>query len=366
MKNAADILIDAREFVPGRMTGIGRMLSGLVDALAESPLIQKIVLALPEENAVPVHLKDSERMSWIKIPGHFLKSEWALSELTKKGFDAFISPYPKLPLFGAYCSSVHTVHDVLDLTNPLYKRRLKTFFDRYRLRQALHRADLTWYDSRWSMKETEKLVGVVGRNPRVRPLGIDVRFSSTFNDLDLKALDKYGLKEKGYILVVGNGLPHKNLGLLLGISEHVSRKFVFVGVSEQNRSYWEKRYPLNQARWIEHVADEEMPALLRHAFCLSQPSLAEGYGYPPLEAMSCGTPAVVSDIEVLVETTDGNALIGGTHDGQSWIGAFERIENEDVFHKQVKNGRQWIENLKGRSGWRGHVADIEEIIGSHP
>ena len=360
------ILVDAREWNPGRMTGIGRMLAGCVAALSESPLIQKIVLAIPDENAVPAHMRENERISWIKIPGSFLKSEWALSELTKKGFDAFISPYPKLPFFGAYCPSVHTVHDVLDLTNPLYKRRLKTFFDKYRLRQALHRADLTWYDSRWSMNETEKLAGVVGRNPRVRPLGIDERFSETFHDSDLGVLEKYSLKTRGYILVVGNGLPHKNLGLLLGISKHVSRKFVFVGVSAQNRSYWEKRYPLNQARWIEHVADEEMPALQRHAFCLSQPSLAEGYGYPPLEAMSCGTPSVVSNIEVLVETTGGNALIGGTHDGQSWIEAFKRLENEDVFQKQVEKGRQWIENLKGRSGWRGHVADIEELIGRYP
>lgn len=365
MNAKKSILIDTREWNSGRMTGIGRMLAGCVAALAESPLIQKIVLALADEDAVPARLKDGEHIAGIKIPRSFLKSEWALSELTKKGFDAFISPYPKLPLFGVHCPSVHTIHDVLDLTDPLYRKRLKTFFDKYRLKKALRRADLTWFDSRWSMKETEGLARAVGRNPSVRHLGVDDRFSETFQDLDLKVLEKYDLKTRGYILVIGNGLPHKNLGLLLGISDRVSRKFIFVGVSKHNQNYWEKRHPTNRAEWIEHVDDTEMPALLRHAFCLSQPSLAEGYGYPPLEAMACGTPAVVSNIEVLVETTGGNALVGEPHDGQSWIEAYQRIENADVYHAQVQKGLQWIMKLKGRNGWALHVADIEELLGRH-
>jgi glycosyltransferase involved in cell wall biosynthesis len=178
-------------------------------------------------------------------------------------------------------------------------------------------------------------------------------------------LEKYGLEAGGYILIIGNGLPHKNLGLLLGISERLSRKLVFIGVSKHNRSYWERLYPTSQAEWIEQVDDAELPPLLRHAFCLSQPSLAEGYGYPPLEAMACGTPAVVSNIEVLVETTGGNALVGELHDGQSWIEAYQRIENADVYHVQVQKGLQWIMNLKGRSGWMHHVADIEELLGRH-
>lgn len=362
---AKGILVDAREWIPDRMTGIGRMLAGCIDALAASPLQPALTLAVTDEEAIPERLRDRKGITYIKLPGTFLKSERALSGLTREGFAAFISPYPKLPLFGVHCPPVHTIHDVLDLTEPLYRNRLKTLFDRYRLQRALGRADLTWYDSLWSMEETERLTGTVGKNARIRHLSVDDRFSAACQDRDSEVLGKYGLQVKGYILVVGNGLPHKNLGLLLGITDKIPHRLLFVGVSQQNQGYWQMRYPTNRATWFSQVAEEEMPALLRHAFCLAQPSLAEGYGYPPLEAMACGTPAVVSQIDVLVETTGGRALVADSRDGQSWLEAFERLKKADLYRQQSEKGQHWTVNLKGRNGWRGHVVDIIELIENH-
>lgn len=338
------------------------MLAGCVDALTASPLHPAFTLAVADVEAIPACLRDREGIAGIKLPGTFLKSERALSGLSRDGFAAFISPYPKLPLFGAHCPSVHTIHDVLDLTAPLYRHRIKTLFDRYRLRKALCRADLNWYDSRWSMEETEMLIGKMGRNPKVRHLGVDERFSVTCQDRDSEVMGKYGLQAKGYILVVGNGLPHKNLGLLLNIAEHIPRTLLFVGVSQQNQGYWKKRYSANQAIWLSQVVEEEMPALLRHAFCLAQPSLAEGYGYPPLEAMACGTPSVVSNIPVLLETTGGNALKADPRHGESWIAAFQCLEDESVYRTQTERGMRWTANRRGRKAWVHHVTDIEELL----
>lgn len=355
------ILIDAREFVENRRTGIGRFIEGLVDALNKLEELE-IVLTAYSADYLPRLLSESKKIRFCPVPNDFLRSELKLSNLSNHGFELFISPYPKLPLFGVYCPSVHTIHDVLDLKDPLYQKRHKVFFDKHRLRKALRDTDLTWYDSQWSLQETEDLVGTIGRNPRVRHLGIDDHFNDKFQGMDIKVLEKYGLEE-GYILIVGNGLPHKNLGLLLDVSERISRRLVFVGVSKSNRHYWERLHQAKKkAIWLEHVDDTEMPSLMRHAFCLSQPSLAEGYGYPPLEAMACGTPAVISNIPVLVETTGGNALVGDPHEGQSWIEAYRYIENENAYRTQVEKGLRWIMNLRGRRGWLHHVADIEELL----
>ncbi len=356
------ILIDAREFVAGRRSGIGRVLEGLVDALAESDDIKQIVLAVSSANDVPLTLRNRQRIKTREIPSPFLKSEKALSGLSKYGFSLYISPYRKLPLFGCHCRAVHTIHDVLDLTHPAYKRRIKVLFDTFRLKKALERAVLTWYDSSWSMKATERLAGCAGNNPRVRYLGIDERFNNAVRDKS-KVLKKYNL-QPGYILVVGNGLPHKNLDVVLRISDNVPRQLVFVGVSTKNQEYWNMRYPGAKADWINHVEDEDLCSVIGGAFCLFQPSTAEGYGYPPLEAMACGVPAVVSNIPVLIETTGGHALSADPDDPRQWLQACEALDDEDTYRIQSEKGLTWVEPFRGRKGWGKHVSDIENLTAS--
>ena len=116
------ILIDGREFVAGKKTGIGRFLEGLVDALAVTNSKIEIILASSNPDSVPSKLRNRKNIRTKTIPVAFLKSEKALSNLCKKKASLFISPYPKLPLFGCQCMAIHTIHDILGLTHPAYKK----------------------------------------------------------------------------------------------------------------------------------------------------------------------------------------------------------------------------------------------------
>ena len=355
------ILIDGREFLPNKRTGIGRFLEGLIDALAGSALDIEIILTCFYKDSVPLRLKNRERIKVKEIPRGFLYSEKALSNLSRQEVSFFISPYPKLPLFGLHCPAVHTVHDVLDLRYPAYRRRTKVFFDILRLKKAMKRADLTWYVSSWSREETIKLVNFAGKDPRVRFSGIDKCFTPAKRMNEKNVVKKYQL-EPGYILVIGNGLAHKNLGVLLKASDRIPRNLVFVGVSQENQNYWKTSYPEAKAKWIRYVNDENLLSVIRGAFCLAQPSMIEGYGFPPLEAMACGVPAVVSHIPVLVETTGENALKANPEDSREWVKAFEVLENKDIYKNQIEKGLKWIQPLRGRRGWQKHISDIEEIL----
>ena len=195
----------------------------------------------------------------------------------------------------------------------------------------------------------------------MRHPGIDQGFTPTNLTNDERILSKYRL-DAGYILAVGNGRPHKNLGVLLKIAPQIDRRLLFVGVPSANEVYWKSRFPTTKASWIPFVEEEELPSILRGAFCLAQPSTAEGYAYPPLEAMACDVPAVVSDIPVLRETTGCNALEADPGKPEAWIEAFRTLENPAIYRAQVDKGRSWVEPLRGTKGWQGHVSDIKELL----
>jgi len=357
----ATILIDAREFAAERRTGIARVLEGLVDALTQSALVDCVILAVTSPEFIPGQLCNRDKVKPEILNCSFLISEHRLSVLSGLKANLFISPYPKLPLFGCRCKAVHVIHDVLDLTHPAYRKRAKAHFDTWRLRRSLERADLTWYDSQWSLDQTRDYAGLVGKNPRVRYPGLDERFVPDRDEKDQSVWKKYGLNQ-GYILALGNGLPHKNLGVLLEIADQLPRQLVLAGVSKGNQIYWEARYPASVAAWIHYLPDEDLPSLLRGAFCLVQPSTAEGYGYPPMEAMACGIPAVVSDIPVLKETTGGNAIPAEADKPEKWLETFRALENEEFYRGQVERGLRWVESLRGRKAWLSYVSDIEELL----
>ncbi len=361
IKDSKHIIVDCREFVAGRFTGISRVLEGLVDALAQDLPTERLLLASPDPRAVPEGIYSFDNVGVKHISSTFLKSEKLLSDLSKSEAKLFISPYRKLPLFGCYCKAINTVHDVLDITETIYrKQRIKIFLEKLRLTRDLKRADLTWYDSSWSLSETKNMIGLTGNRPRVRHLAIDERFYLKHSKEE-NVLQKYDL-EPGYILVLGNGLPHKNLGILLRIAKNVRRPFVFVGVRQSAQVYWRNQYFRANGTWITHVNEADLPSIVSSAFCLAQPSMAEGYGYPPLEAMASGVPAVVSRIPVLMETTGANVLSADTDKPEQWIEAFEILENQVKYSELSKKGILWTQAFRGRDGWRKHVSDIKELL----
>lgn len=157
---------------------------------------------------------------------------------------------------------------------------------------------------------------------------------------------RYGIA-RDFLLAVGSLQPRKNLVRLIRAyaklrSERAdfTPQLVIVG-----RRLWlthEIFDEVKRHRWADdviltgYVADEDLPALYRAAKAFVYPSLFEGFGLPPLEAMACGTPVVTSGVSSLPEVTGGAALLIDPNDEQSLASALVKIVSDDLLRAQLR------------------------------
>jgi len=93
-------------------------------------------------------------------------------------------------------------------------------------------------------------------------------------------------------------------------------------------------------RWLEHVDDDFLPVLYRHADALFAPSLYEGFDLPTVEALACGTPVIASDIPVHREVLGSQCLYVPALDRDAWVDAMRTPFQNNL----VKScNRSWVE-----------------------
>ncbi|ACC72867.1 glycosyltransferase family 1 protein [Paraburkholderia phymatum] len=128
-------------------------------------------------------------------------------------------------------------------------------------------------------------------------------------------LERLQLKEDTYCVIVGSLDPRKNLQRVLeaisGLSHLRDVKFVIVGGRNQRIFANEGLETMSRSKqviWAGFVSDGELKALYQHAGCLVFPSLYEGFGLPPLEAMYCGCPVIASSRTSIPEACGDAAM----------------------------------------------------------
>lgn len=173
--------------------------------------------------------------------------------------------------------------------------------------------------------------------------------SSNFTPVEGEAvLDEvvahYGLPER-FILFVGTLEPRKNIEGLINAFAWVKERWrdvpplVLVG-----RVGWLGSEVLDRIRKLEasgdvtalgFVDDRDLPTLMRRASIFVFPSLYEGFGLPPLEAMACGTPVVASNAPALPEVLGDAAILVDPYDVEALGRAMRRLINDQVLRKEM-------------------------------
>lgn len=186
-------------------------------------------------------------------------------------------------------------------------------------------------------------------------------------DADPRVLSRLKLDTDGYVLFVGSLAPGKNLAraleaIALMRASHPTLRFVIAGGANA-KIFGARAAGLRDddpyVTWAGYVTDGELKALYEHAGCFVFPSLYEGFGLPPLEAMRCGCPVVVSHEGALPEVCGGAALFCDAYSPPDIAAAIARVMDDAELRARLRTmGREHAR----RYSWRRSARALLDIV----
>ena len=340
------LAIDCREFVPGRITGIGRFLQNILQEIGDNrPHLATVAVADPDSQ-IPVGAPHIHTVRLSSSSTFYFDQVLLPRALRAIGPKLFFSPYYKAPL-AAQCPTVITVHDLTPLQFAEYTRgtgRLyATLFRRWATFIA-RRAAAVITDSEFSKQQILTEMGLPPHKIHVFPLGVGEEFQPTRDPSAASRLaSRYGI-DGDYLLALGNFLPHKNFPRLVeaysGLPEPLRArvKLVLAGSTGGHGP----AISVDSAALAQpgvllpgFIAPEDLPILYSMALAVVCASLMEGFGYAPLEAMACGTPVVCSHAGALPEVAGNAALYFDPTNVREMTAAIEQTLTDDALRRNL-------------------------------
>jgi glycosyltransferase involved in cell wall biosynthesis len=352
--------IDAREIQGGVYTGIGRALYDFIRYVEKTPGEDTLVLF----SAKPLPFSFSD-----KVQLCVMKEVWTLwwdqvqlaSAMARTKVDVLYSPYYKIPLLSR-CPKVSAILDLIYLEYPQYRQKLSAFARMYykifgpcyaAAARKVHTC------SKFSCDDVVRNYGVDPDKIEVVPLAV----SSVYCPRELVDTERVTAMKKmfgilhPYVLYTGNFKPHKNVAALIQAFGLLAREYkeldlVLVGPKMSGHLAWVRLCQQigieGRVIFTDKVADENVSRLLYiGAEVFVMPSLYEGFGLPPAEAMACGTPVVCSRASSLPEVVGDAAVLVDAARPQEIADGIKRILSDEDFKKErIAQGLRQVEKFR--------------------
>lgn len=366
--------IDARMYGPAvGGGGLGRYVEQLVNELQQQDQENRYVLFLKRENF------DACRITNPNFEKRLADAHWYTVKeqlvmpgiIDRERLDLVHFPHWNVPLL-LRTPFVVTIHDLILLEQPASAKTttrhpavfaLKRIGYRIALWNAVHRSRKIIAVSEYTKSAIKAFF------PRVPTEKIEVVYNGV-TELCHSATQPLRHSATPYFLYVGNAYPHKNLETLLHafsffVQTHPDIELVLAGRNDQFYERLRKELdvidvPRANVRFVMNPTDAELADLYRHAALYLFPSRSEGFGLPPLEAMSAGIPVAASRATSLPEILGDAALYFSPDDIEEMVEAMERaLTDEPLRADLVARGHQQVK----RYSWPAMAATIRRIYG---
>jgi glycosyltransferase involved in cell wall biosynthesis len=335
-----------------RRGGIGRYAERLAEALAAAPGVDLALLYhgrrgtdLPPTLA-PVPARH------VRLGSKPWRASLAVASLLGLPLDRAVGPCDVFHATDHVLPPLHripavfTVHDLAFLIHPETHLRSNRAYLAAMMPRYVHAASLVIADSDSTRRDVLARYAVAPDKVRVVPLGVEPTFAPLEPDQARRLVaERHGLAE-AYLLFVGTLEPRKNLRALVEAYAELRRRradLPLLAIAGAEGWWYDDLYRLVQraglahrVRFLGRVADAELPALYSAATVFVYPSLYEGFGLPPLEALACGAPVVCADRSSLPEVVGDAALLVAPTDVRALAGALERLLDDEPLRRELR------------------------------
>lgn len=368
--------------IDGRMghtrVGMGVYVRGLISHLGKVDKKNEYFIIVHKDRDASFIPKQQNFTKWatsISYENHLTRDLWEQVylpwKLYKHRIDVYHGPNYVLPIF-AKAGTVLTAYDMIVFATQKWYKPISQFRVQRLLRMSAKRAHKIITGSENSKLDIIEILGLPEEKVQVVYIGIDDVYRPINNKHELDFVKaKYGITDR-FILHVGSLNPRKNISRLIEAYKRLpldileEYQLVIVGKrgwkSDEIFARVKELCLENRVVFTGFIEDNDLPLLMNAADLLAFPSLYEGFGIPPLEAMACGTPVIASNTSSIPEVVGDAALLFDPYNVEEMSAAMYRALTDGQLREKLRQkGFERVKKFSWEKTAQETLAVYEEV-----